>query len=67
MIDLPPPDFPAAVSVPQAETEKRRARRSRAARAAIGAVIILDDGRRCIVAGYDPYGNVICYPLPGQG
>lgn len=67
MIDLPPPDFPAAIVVPQAEAEKRRQRRSRAARAAIGAVIILDDGSRCIVAGYDQYGNVICYPLPDQG
>lgn len=45
------------------DIERRKGRRSSGALVAIGALIILDDGSECIVAGYDQNGNVLCYPV----
>lgn len=59
-IDLPPALNLAAVIAPQ-EVEKKR-RNGRAAALAIGAVIILSDGSRCTVAGFDAQGRPLCYP-----
>lgn len=43
-------------------TEQVVERRAHSAAVAIGALIILDDGSECVVAGYDQNGNVLCYP-----
>lgn len=60
MIDLPALVPHVEIVQPQ-EVERRRRGRSRARRAAIGAVIILGDGSRCVVAGYDSEGAPLCY------
>lgn len=59
MIDLPV--MVPAVEIVQPQVVERRKRGRRATRAAIGAVIILGDGSRCVVAGYDSQGAPLCY------
>lgn len=61
MIELIARDMPSAIVMPQ-EIDRRK-RRSSGTRAAIGALIILDDGSQCMVAGYDQRGRPICYPV----
>ena len=68
MIDIAPMILPPAITIPAEENRpelvKRKKDRRRAATvAAIGAIIILDDGSKCEVAGYDKQGNPLCYPV----
>jgi len=52
--------LPAAEMSPDVE---RRKSRSHGAMIAVGALIILDDGSECVVAGYDQNGQILCYPV----
>ena len=59
-IDLPVlPDL-AAILAPQ-EVEKKR-RKGHSAAIAIGTLLILSDGSKCVVAGFDAQGRPLCYP-----
>ena len=65
MIDLPALIPHAEIVLPM-EIERRKRGGARARRAAIGAVILLSDGSRCVVAGYDGEGKPICYREAGK-
>ena len=59
-IDLPPlPDL-AAIVAPQ-EIEKKR-HKGRGTAIAIGTLLILSDGSRCLVVGFDARGRPLCHP-----
>jgi len=62
----PPPDPPAIIWQAKKKggsSSRSRSRRSRAAYA-VGAIILLSDGTRCEVTGYDSTGQLWCRPLP---
>ena len=59
MIDLPV--LLPQVEIAQPQLVERRKRGSRATRAAIGTVILLGDGSRCVVVGHDSRGAPLCY------
>jgi len=61
MIDLPAFDAAADVMMP-AQIERRKKGRGVGTAIAIGTLLILDDGSRCVFAGYDQNGNLLCYP-----
>lgn len=61
MIDLPAFDAMADVLMPT-QIERRKKGRGAATAIAIGTLLILDDGSRCVFAGYDQNGNLLCYP-----
>jgi hypothetical protein len=62
-LNIPPaivlPDNPAPVEL----VKRRKTSRTRAITATIGAIIILSDGTRCQIAGYDREGRPLCYPV----
>ena len=69
MFDIGPPIIPPAIEIPADETRaepvrrKKDRRRRAAAAAAIGAIVILGDGTKCQIAGYDQQGRPFCYPV----
>lgn len=68
MFDITPMITPPAIEMPGDETRpelvKRKNDRHKAATvAAIGAIIILSDGSKCEVIGYDQQGRPLCIPV----
>ncbi len=53
--EVPPPSLMQPV-------ERRKSRSGGRTLAAIGTLIILSDGTKCVVAGYAQNGDVLCYP-----
>lgn len=60
-MDLPPGVDLAPFIAPQ-EIARKKSRGGRAATIAIGTVLILSDGRECIVVAFDQQGNPLCQP-----
>lgn len=68
MFDIAPQIIPPAIEIPgdeaRAEPVKRKKNKRRAATAAaIGAIIILSDGGKCQIVGYDQQGQPLCTPV----
>lgn len=55
------PDI-AAITVPQELEKRRRHRHQLSTAVVIGGILILSDGSECVVTGFDPKGNPLCYP-----
>ena len=72
MFDIAPLILPPTIEIPGDETraepvkrKKDRNRRRAATVAAIGAILILSDGTKCQVVGYDQQGQPLCVPVEG--
>lgn len=68
MFDIAPMITPPAIEMPGDETraelvKRKNDRRKAATVAAIGAIIILSDGSKCEVIGYDQHGQPLCIPV----
>jgi len=70
MFDIAPLILPPTIEIPGEETraepvkrKKDRNRRRAATVAAIGAILILSDGTKCQVVGYDQQGQPLCLPV----
>ena len=59
-IDLPPLPEIAAIFAPQDIDKKRR--KGQGAAIAIGTIILLSTGARCLVVGVDARGRPLCHP-----
>jgi hypothetical protein len=68
MFDVAPQMIPPAIMIPEEETraepvKRKKDRRKTATVVAIGAIIILSDGSKCQVVGYDQQGQPLCTPV----
>jgi hypothetical protein len=68
MIDMAPMIMPPAIALPADDTRpqlvKRKKNKRRATTiAAIEAILILSDGTKCQVVGYDQQGQPLCVPV----
>jgi hypothetical protein len=68
MFDLAPQIILPAIEIPGDETRaepvtRKKDRHIAATMVAIGAIIILSDGSKCQVVGYDKQGQPLCTPV----